>query len=179
MCATAGGGPHTWGNTYADYQRFYYYLSVCKVIFYVAVGMIKLSITLFVRRLTNSTSRTWQMLADGFLVTVVCSKVTALVWNLCLCSRSRATWDEWYAGTLINEPRCNNINLNSRVLGIIHSTQGMALLLAPVVILWRVQISLAKKVRLFIFWATSALSVLFGLLQLILTSDSTGHFLDF
>ncbi|KAH8662472.1 hypothetical protein BX600DRAFT_551231 [Xylariales sp. PMI_506] len=176
MTVTAGGGLHTWEVTYADYQRFYYYLSVCKILFYVSVGMIKVSITLFVRRLANGASRTWQILADIFLATLVIYILAALFWCVFLCSPQRSIWDKWYAGTLAEAPRCADINLNSRVLSIIHSIQGVILLLAPIVILWRVRINLAKKIRLFVIWAAGAVTVTFGLLQLISTGASTDIF---
>lgn len=176
MCVTAGGGRHTWENTYADYQRFYWYLATCKMVFYVGVGMIKLSITLFVRRLAEGASKKWRITADVFFATLVAFILMSLLWNLLLCSPTRSMWDKWWAGTLATSPTCGNVVINSRVLGVMHSVQGILLLGAPMVILWRVRINLAKKIRLFVIWAAGAITVIFGLLQFSPTQASTDIF---
>ncbi|KAK2753193.1 integral membrane protein [Colletotrichum kahawae] len=59
----AGGGLHTWENTYDDYQFYSYYLTICKIIYYPTVGIIKISITLFIRRLVDTAFKTWRILA--------------------------------------------------------------------------------------------------------------------
>lgn len=71
MLAQTGAGRHTYESTYEEFNLYMYYLSICKVIFYVAVGLIKISITLFVRRLADRASRKWKLFADIFLGTVV------------------------------------------------------------------------------------------------------------
>lgn len=52
--------------------------------------------------------------------------------------------------------------------------QGVILLSSPVVILWKVQMDVKKKMRLFFIWAVGLLVVLFGLLRMLradFTSD--------
>lgn len=65
-----GAGRHIWEATYVDYNQYAYNLGICQVIFYVAVGLIKLSIALFVRRLTN-TLRAWRIFVDVFIGTLI------------------------------------------------------------------------------------------------------------
>lgn len=71
MLAETGAGRHTYESTYEEYNLYFYYLSVCRIIFYVSVGLIKVSITLFVRRLADRASKKWRLFADIFLGTVV------------------------------------------------------------------------------------------------------------
>jgi hypothetical protein len=71
MLAQTGAGRHTYESTYEEYNLYFYYLSVCRIIFYVSVGLIKISITLFIRRLADRASKKWRLFADIFLGTVV------------------------------------------------------------------------------------------------------------
>lgn len=84
MVFEAGAGRHTYENTYAEWQRLFYYLSMCKIIFYVAVGLIKVSITLFLRRLTDRASKVWRICADVFLVTLVAYEIVVITCKLYL-----------------------------------------------------------------------------------------------
>jgi uncharacterized membrane protein YhaH (DUF805 family) len=82
MLAQTGAGRHTYESTYEEYNLYMYYLTVCKIIFYVAVGLIKVSITLFVRRLADRASKAWKLFADIFLVTVVAYILLAIFCKL-------------------------------------------------------------------------------------------------
>lgn len=81
-----GAGRHTWENTYADYNQYAFNLGICQVIFYVTVGLIKISITLFVRRLADRASRAWRIFTDAFLGTLVIYIGIAI-----FCKQSRGT----------------------------------------------------------------------------------------
>lgn len=90
MLFQTGAGRHTYESTYDEYNLYMYYLSACKIIFYVAVGLIKVSITLFVRRLADRASKRWKIFSDIFLATVVIYILIAIfcksleVQNVCL-----------------------------------------------------------------------------------------------
>lgn len=165
MVVDAGGGRHTFDNTYEDYQWLAYYLTVCKYLFYPAVGLIKISIALFVRRVADRASKMWRILADVFIGTVVVFIIVSIFWNVFLCDPPRSGWDKEFAGSLEAPPVCKDIALNSKVLGAVHTVQGCMLLTAPIVILWKVQMNTGKKIRLFVIWAAGAVTVLGGLLQ--------------
>lgn len=175
MIVEAGGGRHTFDNTYEDYQTLAYYLSVCKYIFYPAVGLTKISIALFVRRIADRASKLWRILADIFISTVVAFIIASVFWNVFICNPPRAAWDKEYAGSLETPPVCLSTALNSKVLGAIHTVQGFMLLSAPIIILWKVQMDTGKKIRLFIIWTAGAITVLGGLLQqtvAVITNDT-------
>ncbi|KXH36481.1 hypothetical protein CSIM01_04996 [Colletotrichum simmondsii] len=175
----AGGGTHTWENTYDDYQFYSYYLTICRLLYYPTVGIIKISITLFIRRLVDTAYRTWRILADIFLVTVVAYVIAALFWSIFLCNPPRAVWDREFAGALAEPATCGNQFLSAKVLSIIHVVQSVLLLATPIIILWSIRIDRGKKIRLFIIWAAGGLTVTGGLLQQLQPFTSTDIFWDY
>ncbi|TLD25313.1 hypothetical protein PspLS_05856 [Pyricularia sp. CBS 133598] len=163
-----GGGRHSWDNTYENLQNFYYYLDTCTKVYYADVALAKISIALFVRRLANHASLGWRITADVFLATVVVHMAASVLVNCFRCDPPRAAWDMEYGGSLETPARCHQFYRIFMSLHSIHVAQSMTLLMAPVVILWKVQMDTAKKIRLFVIWVVGALSVLGGLLQLLL-----------
>jgi hypothetical protein len=53
-----------------DFNQYSYNLGVAQLIFYVSVGLVKLSIALFVRRLANQASNAWKIFIDTFMGTL-------------------------------------------------------------------------------------------------------------
>lgn len=182
MVVHGGAGHHVWEVTYQQYNIYAYYGRVCQTLFYVAVGLIKISITLFLRRIVHYVShyRFWTTVANVFLVLEIVYVLVALFWQVFLCRPSRASWDRWYSGSLAEPASCLATMTSVRTLGAAHLVLGVLLLVTPVVVLYPVQISWQKKARLFFIWAAGALSVIGGLLQQLKTisSDSTWSYTD-
>ncbi|KAF5599147.1 integral membrane protein [Fusarium pseudocircinatum] len=154
MLAQTAAGRHTYESTYEEYNLYFYYLSVCRIIFYVSVGLIKVSITLFVRRLADRASKKWRLFADIFLGTVVIYILLSIF-------------------------LCVDTGLQNKFLSSMHVAQSIVLLLAPIIILWYVKINTAKKARLFFIWLVGGTTVLGGLLQqtmVTITNDSCWQF---
>lgn len=152
------------------------YGTLDKLIFYVTVAFIKISLTLFIRRLIDRTSRSWRWLCDFFLATLGIYIVGAVFWFCFSCDPAQSQWDKLYSGELEEPATCINTSLQGQVLNIVHVVQGVILLSSPVVILWKVQMDIKKKMRLFFIWAVGLLVVLFGLLRMLradFTSDVT------
>ncbi|GJC89838.1 hypothetical protein ColLi_12676 [Colletotrichum liriopes] len=175
----AGGGTHTWENTYDDYQFYSYYLTVCRLLYYPTVGIIKISITLFIRRLVDTAYRIWKIVADIFLGTLVAYVLLAVFWSIFICNPPRAVWDREFGGSLAEPATCGNQFLSAKVLSIIHVVQSVLLLATPIIILWSVRIDRGKKIRLFIIWAAGGLTVTGGLLQQIQTFTSPDIFWEY
>ncbi|KAK7724016.1 hypothetical protein SLS64_000350 [Diaporthe eres] len=180
MVVQGGAGHHVWEVTYAQYNVYAYYGRVCQIIFYIAVGLIKISITLFIRRIVDCISRFWTVITDLFLAVEVAYVLLAIFWQVLLCKPPRASWDRWYAGSLGSPASCLDNTLSVRTLRVAHLALGVLLLLTPVVILWNVRMRWQKKARLFLIWAAGALSVIGGLLQQLQTisKDSTWSYTD-
>ncbi|KZL82573.1 integral membrane protein [Colletotrichum incanum] len=175
----AGGGTHTWENTYDDYQFYSYYLTLCRLLYYPTVGVVKISITLFIRRLVDTAYRTWKIVADVFLGTLVAYVLLAVFWSIFICNPPRAVWDREFGGSLAEPATCGNQFLNAKVLSIIHVVQSVLLLATPIIILWSVRIDRGKKIRLFIIWAAGGLTVTGGLLQQIQPFTSPDIFWEY
>ncbi|KAH6678800.1 hypothetical protein F5X68DRAFT_173178 [Plectosphaerella plurivora] len=174
MVVQGGGGRHSWENNYEQWEKFVFGLSLCRLLFFVTVGLIKISITLFVRRLADRVSRFWRWAADIFLVTLVLYVLAALFWNSLFCMPPKAWFSRQYAGSLDTPPRCSDDITNARVFSIIHIIQSFLLLGAPIVIVWNVKINTNKKRRLFAIWIAGAVTVLGGVLQqiaFVITND--------
>ncbi|KAF4951499.1 hypothetical protein FSARC_12893 [Fusarium sarcochroum] len=163
IAAATGAGRHTYESTYEEYNLYMYYLSICRIIFYVAVGLIKISITIFVRRLADRASRKWKLFADIFL---------GFIFS---CNPIQSAWDKKFAGSLDKPAVCVDAGLQNKFLSSMHVAQGIVLLLAPIIILFHVKINKGKKARLFFIWLVGGTTVIGGLLQqtvVTITNDS-------
>ncbi|KAF4436306.1 hypothetical protein F53441_13287 [Fusarium austroafricanum] len=179
LLAATGAGRHSYESTYEQYNLYIYYLTVCRIIFYVAVGLIKVSITLFVRRLADRASKGWRIFADVFLGTVVIYILLVVFWLSFTCNPPRSAWDKKFAGSLDTPAVCVDSKLQNKFISSMHVAQSFVLLLAPIIILFHVKINKAKKARLFIIWLVGGTTVLGGLLQqtmVTVTNDSCWQF---
>ncbi|POS70312.1 hypothetical protein DHEL01_v211293 [Diaporthe helianthi] len=167
MINSGGGGLHTWDVTYSRFQVFWYYGTVSQLTYYVSVGLIKMSITLSIRRLVEKSHARWKPLtADMFIATLIAYILLAVIWSVFSCTdRPAASFSIRYAGTLAAPATCGNVYARAWTLSIIHVVQQVVLLSSPVVILWTVRMDAFKKARLFTIWIAGAISVLGGLLR--------------
>ncbi|TLS25319.1 hypothetical protein PpBr36_07326 [Pyricularia pennisetigena] len=163
-----GGGRHSWDNTYENISQFFFYLDTCTKVYYADMALLKISITIFVRRLANHASSRWRIAADVYIITVVGHLIAGVLVNSLRCDPPRAGWDMEFSGSLEPPARCHEFHPIFITLHTVHVVQSMTLLMAPVVILWKVQMDTGKKIRLFVIWLVGALSVLGGLLQYLL-----------
>lgn len=164
--ATHGGGRHIWDVTYEEYNTFYYYGTIDKFVFYVTVGLVKISLTLFIRRLADRASRKWRWFCDIFLVTLVLYIAAAIFWEVFNCTPARAQWDKYFAGMIVHPATCQPTSIagvQNLFFNITHVVQGVILLLSPMVILWKVQMDKHKKMRLFGMWTVGLIAVICGL----------------
>ncbi|QDS76790.1 hypothetical protein FKW77_002255 [Venturia effusa] len=167
IMAIKGGGDHIWEHSYEEYYAFNYYGVLDKIIFYATVALIKISLALFIRRIAAGTTKTWRWFCDFFLFTLALYLVSATIWFLLTCEPVRAQWDLLYRGQLENVPSCIDARPWGQVYNVAHAVQGVILLMSPVVILWKVEIGIKKKMRLFFIWGCGLLTVLFGLLRML------------
>lgn len=167
MVTTGGGGLHTWDVTYTQFEVFWYYGTISQLTYYVSVGLVKISITLFIRRLIDKSHARWKALtADIFLATLVGYILVAIFWSVFSCAdHPTASFSIRYAGTLATPAICGNVFARAWAMSIIHVVQQVVLLASPIVILWTVRMDKYKKVRLFTIWIAGAISVLGGLLR--------------
>ena len=120
--------------------------------------LIKISITLFNRRITGLASRTWRWINDAFLGILVCYMIIYTIWLGTRCKANN------YAlvrlGQATDPPRCNvlqGVHL-SLGLGVTHVILDFCLLCTPIIVLWKVQMDRSKKIRPFIVFAVGSVS---------------------
>ncbi|KAJ0154183.1 hypothetical protein CTA2_13037 [Colletotrichum tanaceti] len=183
--AAGAAAKHVWEVTYEKYDLGVAVAVICKTAFYVAVGMIKLSIAIFVRRLAAdrlSLGRRWRVSCDVFVASVVAYVLLAVFFNLFACDPPAAQWDLALRGRLDPMPTCVDPRLQAKMLSGIHVAQGLVLLFVPIVVLWKkVRMQTAKKVRLFAIWTVGGVTVLGGLLRQLrptMTNDFTWDYVE-
>ncbi|TEA21426.1 hypothetical protein C8034_v004291 [Colletotrichum sidae] len=179
--AVGGAAVHQWEVTYEQYNFGMVVATTCRTTFYVAVGMIKLSIAIFIRRTADRLNKWLQIGCNVFMASLVAYIALAIFYNVFACDPPAIQWDLALRGQLEPVPTCVDLAVQAKVLSGIHVAQGITLLLTPIVILWRVRMQKAKKIRLFIFWTMGGLTVLGGLLRQIrpaMTNDFTWDYVE-
>ncbi|KAI5198180.1 hypothetical protein E4T39_06935 [Aureobasidium subglaciale] len=165
MVTRGGGGRHTWDVTYAEYYTFNKLAIVCKIIFFTTVGIIKISICLFLRRISEATSKYPRMANDFFLFLLISYTLLALFWSCFQCSPAPAMWDKIYSGKLAQPAKCWSTLVVANALSVIHVVMDFVLLLTPIVVLWKVRLNKTTKIRLFIVFSMGSLSCVASVLR--------------
>lgn len=133
-----------------------------------AASLIKISITLFNRRITGLASKKWRLINDAFLVILVLYMITYSIAQAARCSRSN--WNLIQLGKAKDAKVCakhQDIRL-SYALVVIHIVLSFCLLTTPIIVLWKVKMARAKKIRPVIVLAFGSVSCV-GALMIIVT----------
>lgn len=170
-----GGGTHIWEVTYEQYNSFVYWGSVASMLYYATVGLVQMSITLFLRRIAHQAFLPWKIFCDVLAGSLAVYVLYVLFSTSIFCSPVQAGWSMFVRGKLDTPATCIDIYKNAKALSIIHLIQGAILLASPVIMLWKVRMSLSKKIRLFTFWFIGGLAVLGALLDFCLQTLSTDY----
>ncbi|KAI4819800.1 hypothetical protein E4T44_10407 [Aureobasidium sp. EXF-8845] len=165
MVVHGGGGKHTWNVTYAEYYTFNKLAIVCKIIFFTTVGIIKISICLFLRRISEATSKYPRIANDIFLFLLIAYTLLALFWSCFQCSPAPAMWDKIYSGKLAQPAKCWSTLVVANTLSVIHVVMDFVLLLTPIIVLWNVRLNKKTKIRLFIVFSMGSLSCVASVLR--------------
>ena len=132
--------------------------AVAQFIFWLTVGLIKVSITLFNRRLTGLTSYRWMIAHNIFLCLLLIYMVIALLLNIFTCTPALSQFSLITYGALANVPRCMNGNTVGIALSIVHIAFDFVLLSVPLIVLWKIKMSAAKKLRVSFLFSVGAIS---------------------
>ena len=124
--------------------------SIQKIVFYMAVGMVKMSIVLFNMRLTGFTSKRWMYAHWVFFTAMSAYVLTSFFVVLLQCQPVQAGFDSVYVGKMTVPPKCMSENLLGGVLSGLHVASDFCLLAVPIIVLWRVQMSPSTKARIWI-----------------------------
>lgn len=127
--------------------------------------MIKISIALFLRRMSGVTSKGWRIANDVFLFLLVGYTLLALFWTCFQCSPPPAMWNKAYSGHLAKPAVCWSTGTIGAALSVIHVVMDFLLLATPMLILWKIQLSKPKKVRLYLVFSVGTLSCVASVLR--------------
>ncbi|CAG8955920.1 hypothetical protein HYFRA_00008773 [Hymenoscyphus fraxineus] len=163
ICAVVygGAGKHMYDVTYEEYSYFKLYANVDKLLFFLAVGFIKLSICFFNRRLTSITSKPWRIFNNCFIAALVAYILLALFWCIFQCNPPYAGWNIIrVAKEVKHKPQCISDNVVGSGLSVIHALMDFGLLSVPLIILWKVQMNWMTKARLFFVFSIGGMSAI-------------------
>jgi hypothetical protein len=147
--------------TYEEYGRFKTFANIDKLIFFLAVGFIKVSICLFNRRLTSMTSRAWIMFNDIFIALLGAYLMVALFWNIFQCDPPWVGWDAIRVGKSPgHKAKCTPDTIVGSALSVIHVLMDFDLLSVPLVVLWKVRMGWGTKLRLYLVFSIGAMSAI-------------------
>ncbi|KAL2064284.1 hypothetical protein VTL71DRAFT_4778 [Oculimacula yallundae] len=160
MCAViyGGAGKHMYDLTYEEYANFKHYSNLSKPLFFIAVGMVKVSICFFNRRLTSMTSRSWLIFNNVFLVLLAAYILLSLFWTIFQCNPAYAGWDPIRVAREGKEFKCISDNIVGSTLSVIHVIMDFALLSVPLIVLWKVRMGWGTKARLYFVFSIGAMS---------------------
>ncbi|GJC77225.1 hypothetical protein ColLi_00063 [Colletotrichum liriopes] len=102
--AIGAAAKHVWEVTYEQYGSGMVMAMVCKTTFYVAVGMIKLSIAIFIQRLADRLNSWWRISCNIFIASIVGYMILAIFFNVFACNPPAIQWDLALRGQTEPEP---------------------------------------------------------------------------
>lgn len=101
--------------------------------------------------------------------------VSVTLWFAFICNPPQAQWNLLYRGQQEELPVCINSRTWDRVYNVAHVVQGAMLLSRPMAILWKIEIEIKKKIRLFLIWGCGwGCTVVFGLMRMLNAAFTPG-----
>lgn len=145
--------------TYHKYRMFKYIAVTQSVMFYEAIAWIKMSIIAFNMRLTGLTSKRWMIVHWTFFAVMVGFAIVVPALSIFWMDPPRARWDLVYAGKMDAAPRQTvNALIMSNFFISIHVASDVLLLSLFAIVLWKLKMSWAVKIRLLMVFAVGAIS---------------------
>jgi hypothetical protein len=117
-------------------------------VFYVYVGIVKMSIALFNIRLTTLTTKFWKNVNWAFFVLCAAYTSAALFLNVFKCEPQYASYNLLRIAESGKIPKCLSVNHMNSILRLNLALDFTALAI-PVIVIWKVQMSWKKKARIF------------------------------
>ncbi|KAF3043003.1 hypothetical protein E8E12_010001 [Didymella heteroderae] len=148
MVQYGGAGKHFYDITYQEYFHYKYLAPSASIVFYVYVGLVKMSIALFNIRLTTLTTRFWKNVNWAFFVICTAYTFAALFLNVFKCTPQYASFNLLRIAESGKVPKCLSVNTMNSILRLNLALDFTALAI-PVIVIWKVQLSWKKKARIF------------------------------
>ncbi|CAN9364543.1 unnamed protein product [Alternaria alternata] len=144
MVQHGGAGKHFYDITYQEYFHYKYLAPSAATVFYVYVGLVKMSIALFNVRLTTLTTRLWKNVNWAFFATCAAYTVAALFLNVFKCNPQYASFNLLRIAESGKVPKCLSVNHMNTILRLNLALDFTALAI-PIIVLWKASAELEEK----------------------------------
>lgn len=142
-----------------------HFANIDKLIFFLAVGFIKVSICLLNRRLTSMTSKAWLIFTNVFLFLLFAYIIVALFWNIFQCNPPYADWDPIRIAKQGRKPICTSDTIVGSSLSVIHVIMDFGLLSVPLTVLWKVRMGRLTRLSLYFVFSIGSMSTIGSVLR--------------
>ncbi|KAK5120367.1 hypothetical protein LTR85_006306 [Meristemomyces frigidus] len=171
MVNYGGAGQHIYDITYHEYYVYHWIAAVAQIDFFVCAGLVKLSIAVFNMRLTGmATTRLWNIGNWTFFSIVLAYIIIAFSMNIFQCVPAITSFDYVAIGKSGRPPKCVGVEEMNTILRVINITMDYCLLMVPIIVVLRLQMSWKKKVRLAGLFAFGALACIGSVMTLVAKS---------
>lgn len=150
----------------------------CSPLFYFTVFCVKISIALANRRITVMASKSWQMAHWIYLARLGCLMPICVLLNIFLCSPI-ATYFTLQSMARVpdrNTIRCLDQDAISLATRYLHIVTDWLLLPVPLIIIYRLQMPLGKKVRLMLVFCLGFISSVASIVRNVLVTRQISLF---
>jgi hypothetical protein len=132
--------------------------AIAQVTFFVTVGLVKISIVLFNKRLTGVISRSWAIVHNLYLGFAVSFILAAIFANVFGCNPPLSQYGLLAYGKTPKPPVCVQVDHLNIALNIIHILSDFVLLSTPIFVLFKIQMAASKKIRLMFLFSVGSVS---------------------
>lgn len=183
MVLYGGAGQHIYDVTYHQYYMYHWIAAVAQIDFFVCVGLIKMSIAIFNMRLTGMASnRLWHYGNWTFFGLVLAYIIVAFFINILKCVPAITSFDLVAIGKSGVQPKCVGVSEMNTILRVINITLDYCLLTVPIIVVWSLQMSWTKKLRIAGLFAFGALACIGSVMTLVakshLKTDALWNYTD-
>ncbi|TVY44666.1 Satratoxin biosynthesis SC1 cluster protein [Lachnellula occidentalis] len=163
-----GLGLNMWDTDIDDLDRFFKLFFVEEIIYIFMLAITKVALLLFLVKIFPSRSfRAACWLVGAFTVAVAISFMMVTIFS---CRPISHFWTQWQ-GT--SKGVCNNINAQTIVSGVINIIQDFTILFLPLGELYKLQVSMQRKIQLFLMFGVGLFVSIISIIRL-KTLDYTG-----
>lgn len=141
--------------------------NIAQIDFFVCVGVVKMSMTIFNLRLTSMSSTLWKIANWTFFALCAAYTPIAFFLNIFQCSPAGASFDLFIVARAGVVPKCTSVSDMNTILRVINIVLDYCLLLVPILVIWRIQMSWCKKIRLFAAFGVGALACIGSVMTLV------------
>ncbi|PQE29924.1 hypothetical protein CJF32_00000582 [Rutstroemia sp. NJR-2017a WRK4] len=156
-----GFGLNMWDIDTDNLNDVFHLFMVDECVYIALLAVTKLSLLLFVQRIFPARSfriATW--IVAGFTVAI---GITFIMTTVFSCDPIPYFWTKWN-GEVVG--KCNDVNLQTYIAAGFNILQDFAILLLPLPELWKLQVSMRKKVQLFIMFGVGLFVSIISIIRL-------------